>query len=59
MSTSDRDNIGNAGESHRLNRIDAMDVPSAGGLPDVAAIARLANEFFRALPGESASPLAG
>src|ERR1700733_8086023 len=59
MSTSDRDNIGNACESLRLNRIDAMEVPSAGGLPDVAAIARLANHFFGPLPGESVSAFCG
>jgi cysteine desulfurase/selenocysteine lyase len=52
MSTSERDQIGNAGDSLRMNE---MSSPSAGALPDVAAIAQLANEFFRALPGQPSS----
>jgi cysteine desulfurase/selenocysteine lyase len=54
MSTSELGNIGHSGESLR---IDEFDVPTAGALPDVAAIAQLANEYFRAVPGQS-SPTA-
>ncbi|MBB5062791.1 family 2A encapsulin nanocompartment cargo protein cysteine desulfurase [Granulicella mallensis] len=55
MSTSERDQIGNAGDSPRANE---MNGPSMGALPDISAIAQLANEFFRALPGQASSPLA-
>ncbi|MEO6965898.1 MAG: aminotransferase class V-fold PLP-dependent enzyme, partial [Acidobacteriaceae bacterium] len=51
MNTSDRDHSENLGKSGGIG------APSIGRLPDVAAITQLANEFFRALPGQPPSPL--
>ncbi len=51
MNTSDRD------YSDNVAKHGGIEAPSAGRLPDAAAIAQLANEFFRALPGQYPSPL--
>jgi cysteine desulfurase / selenocysteine lyase len=50
MSTSDQDQA--AGFAHRMN----PDLPA--GLPDVAMLTRMANEFFRAQPEQSSSAVA-
>jgi len=47
MSTSDLENPLKSGESSRL---DGIEIPSAG---DLAAISQMANEFFRAIPGQA------
>jgi cysteine desulfurase / selenocysteine lyase len=54
MNTSERDRIGNAIEYPDVN---ASNGPSTGTLPDLAAIAQMANEFFRALPEQPSVPL--
>lgn len=53
MSTSDRAQIEDVSDSLRVNELKDL---TTGTLPDVAAITQLANEFFRALPGQSFSP---
>ena len=50
MSTSDQDQA--AGFAHRMN----PDLPA--GLPDVAMLTRMANEFFRAQPEQGSSAVA-
>ena len=55
MSTSELENPLSPGESSRAG---GVEVPSAGSPFDLAAIGQLANEFFRALPGQApTSPL--
>jgi cysteine desulfurase/selenocysteine lyase len=49
MSTSELENPLN---SDGTTRVDGIELPSAGSPFDVAAISQLANEFFRALPGQ-------
>jgi cysteine desulfurase / selenocysteine lyase len=49
MSTSEQDKAGNT--SLRLS--EAVD---AGAMPDIATLTEMANEFFRALPGQTFSP---
>jgi cysteine desulfurase / selenocysteine lyase len=51
MSTSEQDKAGNT--SPQLN-----EPALTGALPDVATLTQLANEFFRALPGQAFSPVA-
>jgi cysteine desulfurase / selenocysteine lyase len=52
MSTSEQGNVKTPAEHPRADQL-AFD--PVGAAPDVAAIAQLANDFFRALPGQSAS----
>jgi cysteine desulfurase/selenocysteine lyase len=42
MTTADRDAVA----------VDGVELPGAAALPDVASLARMANEFFKALPGD-------
>jgi cysteine desulfurase/selenocysteine lyase len=56
MSTSNPENAG--GLSPLVIQDAIGDVRSAAGLPDVAALAQMANEFFRSAPGQ-ASPFGG
>jgi cysteine desulfurase / selenocysteine lyase len=49
MSTSELGSLLNPGESPRA---DGTELPSAGSPFDLAAIGQLANEFFRAIPGQ-------
>jgi cysteine desulfurase / selenocysteine lyase len=54
MSTSEQVTIAETGDTLRISE---PGLPGADSLPDVAALTRMANEFFRAVPGQS--PQAG
>jgi cysteine desulfurase/selenocysteine lyase len=51
MNTSEQDKAGNAWPH-------SGEAMNAGTMPDVAMLTQLANEFFRALPGQVSSPVA-
>ena len=53
MSTSELESPLNSGG---MTRVDGIELPPTGSPLDVAAISQLANEFFRALPGQPLTP---